>query len=55
LKKALKKPINVKKLKEKAIRKKEESWIVQLGRIGLNSVRVSVCQAVWIDREDARA
>jgi len=24
-------------------------------RIGLNFVRVSVCQAVWIDREDARA
>jgi len=49
----LKKPTNVKKLKEKVIRKKRK--VESFNWEGLNFMRVSVCQAVWIDRGDARA
>jgi len=41
-------------MKEKDIPKKGESLIVQLGRIGLISVHVSICQTVWIRVDYAR-
>jgi len=54
LKKALKKLTNVKKIKRKSYTKKREKLNRSIGK-NWTQLRVSVCQAVWIDRGDPRA